>query len=181
MKKALVVMPILAFAALAACRASAPGKIETLMAEQAKKIAIGGKDWKNPVASSATVIDEGRMHFQHHCQICHGNDGHNTGVPFAEKMSPPVADLGDKDVQEYSDGQLKWIVENGIKMTGMPGWKGILEDDEMWKIVHFIRHLPAKGSAGVPAIYKEEEEEHKAMHEKGAPHTHPGETHEHKH
>jgi S-disulfanyl-L-cysteine oxidoreductase SoxD len=153
-----------------------------MMADQAKKVTIGGKDWKNPVSPSPEAVDEGRGHFQHHCQICHGNDGHNTGVPFADKMSPPVADLGDKDVQQYSDGQLKWIVENGIKLTGMPGWKGVLEDDEMWKIVHFIRHLPAKGSAGVPEVFKEEEMEHKEMHEKGAAHTHtPSEAPEHKH
>ena len=98
-------------------------------------------------------MKEGAWHFQHHCQICHGLDGHNSGVPFADKMSPAVADLAEKDVQEYTDGQLKWIIENGIRFTGMPGWKGILDDQEMWHIVHFIRHLPAKGSLGAPAIY----------------------------
>ena len=79
-------------------------------------------------------------------------------------MDPPVADLSVKDVQDYSDGQLKWIIENGIKPSGMPGWKGILEDEEMWNIVHYIRHLPAKGSLGAPPIFKEEEEEHEHMH-----------------
>jgi hypothetical protein len=55
-------------------------------------------------------------------------DGHGTGVPFAGKMSPPVLDLGDNDVQQYKDGQLKWIIENGIRFSGMPGW-GVLEDE----------------------------------------------------
>jgi mono/diheme cytochrome c family protein len=97
---------------------------------------------------------------EHHCQICHGLDGQNTGVPFAEKMSPQVANLAAPDIQKYTDGQLKWIIENGIRLTGMPAWKGILEDDEMWHIVRYIRHLPVKGALGIPSVFKEESEQH---------------------
>ena len=81
-------------------------------------------------------------------------------------MSPPIPSLASSDVQEYKDGQLKWIIENGINPSGMPSWKGILTDDEIWKIVDFMRHLPAKGSMGIPEVYKEEQEKHH--------HTHPG-------
>ena len=176
--------------ALAGCKASGPGKVESALAIEAKKVAIGGKDWTNPVADSPEAQAEGREHFQHHCGICHGLDGHGTGVPFKDKMSPPVVDLAEKDVQDYTDGQLKWIVQNGIRFSGMPGWQNILEDDEMWKIVRFIRHLPAAGSAGIPEIYKEEQEQHEhakgeaaAGHEHGAPgHQHPpAKAPEHKH
>jgi mono/diheme cytochrome c family protein len=121
-------------------------------------------------------VKEGQEHFGHHCGICHGLDGQSTGVPFAAKMQPPVADLSTKDVQDYADGQLKWIIENGIGPSGMPGWKGILTDEEMWNIVHYIRHLPAKGSLGEPAIYKEEAEEHEHAeghhHHDATPHKH---------
>jgi mono/diheme cytochrome c family protein len=55
------------------------------------------------------------------------------------------------------DGQLKWIIENGIRFSGMPGWKGVLEDDEMWSIVRFLRHLPAEGSQGISAVFEESE------------------------
>ncbi|HTK96357.1 MAG TPA: c-type cytochrome [Terriglobales bacterium] len=190
MKRSLAVASLLALAGLAACKAGTPGGIESgVMNEIKQKVTIGGKELKNPVASSPDAIKEGGEHFQHHCQICHGLDGHNTGVPFADKMDPPVADLGSKDVQGYTDGQLKWIIENGIGPSGMPGWKGILEDDEMWKIVHYIRNLPAKGSLGAPAIFKEEEEEHMEMEKGGAKpgakpaghtHTHPAGTPPHK-
>jgi len=162
---------------LAACQANRPGDLETLVAREAKKVALRGKNLKNPVADKAQSIETGREHFQHHCQICHGMDGRNTGVPFAGKMSPPVADLSSKDVQEYSDGQLKVIIENGIRFTGMPSFKDILEENEMWHIVRFIRHLPPAGSAGIPAVYKEEREEHEKMeHESGA-----NKTGEHRH
>lgn len=150
---------------LPACKASRPSSAEDQLASAAKKMTIGGKDLQNPTPDTPATIQTGMEHFQHHCQICHGLDGHNTGVPFAAKMSPAVADLGDNDVQKYTDGQLKWIIENGIRFSGMPGWKGILDDNEMWAMVRFLRHLPAKGSQGIPDIYKETEEEHEHMHD----------------
>ena len=69
---------------------------------------------------------------------------------LAEKMAPPVPDLTSKDVQDSADGQLKWIVDNGINPSGVPTWKGILSDEEMWKVVHYIRHLPPKGQSRDP-------------------------------
>ena len=100
------------------------------------------------------------QHFQHHCQICHGLDGQNTGVPIANRTLPPVADLASPRVQKYTDGQLKWIIDNGLRFSGMPGWKGIVTDDEAWAIVAYIRHLPPKGSLGAPKVFQEAEEEH---------------------
>ena len=194
MKRLLSLGSLLALGALVACSAGKPGEIQSgVMNEIKQNVTIGGKDWKNPIPKSDDAVKEGAEHFQHHCGICHGLDGQNTGVPFADKMDPPIADLASKDVQGYTDGQLKWIIQNGIAPSGMPGWKGILEDDEMWKIVHFIRNLPPKGSLGAPAIFKEEEEEHKAAEHgdmKGMkmdsqkpaakPHTHPAGTPPHK-
>jgi mono/diheme cytochrome c family protein len=56
-------------------------------------------------------------------------------------------------VQQYTDGQLKWVIDNGIFPSGMPASKGILSDDEIWQIVDYIRHLPPKGSLGEPPVY----------------------------
>src|ERR1700692_2588592 len=151
--------------AIAGCRVSKPGAMEGEMAKEVKhKITVGGKGTLNPIAVTPGVLAEGQEHFGHHCGICHGLDGQATGVPFAEKMSPPIPSLSSTDVQEYKDGQLKWIIENGINPSGMPSWKGILDDDEMWKIVNFMRHLPPKGSLGIPEVYKKEQEEHEHMH-----------------
>jgi len=168
--------------AIAGCKAGAPSKAENAVVNEVKhEVTVGGKDVKNPIAYTPDAAKEGGEHFQHHCQICHGLDGQNTGVPFAAKMDPPVADLSSKDVQDYADGQLKWIIENGIKPSGMPGWKGILDDNEMWNIVHYIRHLPAKGSLGAPPIFKEEAEEHEHMHGAAGHDHHDAKPHTHKH
>lgn len=184
MKRATLAISLLATGfALLACKASTPGKIEgSVMREIKQQMTIGGKDGTNPVASTPEAIQDGAEYFQHHCQVCHGLDGHNTGVPFAQTMDPPVPDLGSKEIQEYSDGQLKWVIENGISFSGMPGWKGILSDDEMWKMVLYMRNLPAKGTLPAPGVYRENDQEHLELRpgQPGAapkPHSHaPGAT-----
>jgi hypothetical protein len=80
-------------------------------------------------------------------------DGQNTGVPFADTMSPPIPLLSSREVQSYTDGQLKWVIDYGIAPSGMPASKGILSDDEIWSIVLFIRNLPPEGSLGDPVLY----------------------------
>ena len=170
MKAIAVATAALIVGLLAGCKASGPGSFESAVAKEVKqKITIGGKDWKNPTPDTPESAKAGGGHFQHHCQVCHGLDGHGTGVPFAKKMDPPVPDLSTKDVQDYSDGQLKWIIQNGIGPSGMPGWQGILDDNEMWLVVRYLRHLPPAGSLGAPAVYKEAEEEHEHAEHGAAP------------
>jgi cytochrome c len=155
--KLLLLLPLVAFG----CRVSKPGEAETRVTKEIKhKMTVGGKDVRNPLPATEENIADGREHFGHHCGICHGLDGQASGVPFADKMAPPIPDLTSKDVQDYADGQLKWIIDNGIDPSGMPAWKGNLSDEEQWKVVDFIRHLPSKGSLGIPEVYKEEQEQH---------------------
>jgi len=156
----IVVAALLLIAASITFAAEPPGKFETSLVMKFKYWKIGGKELSNPVPDTPDAVKEGGEHFQHHCQICHGLDGHNTGVPFASKSSPPVPDLASSSIQHYTDGQLKWIVQNGVRFSGMPAWQGILEEDEMWRVVLYLRHLPEKGSLGVPPVYRESEEQH---------------------
>lgn len=143
-----------AVAVLEACRATPPGKWETATMTKIKhSITVGGKDGKNPITETPQHIDDGRIAFSHYCAACHGLDAQNTGVPFADRMAPPVPPLSSPQVQSYTDGQLHWILENGISPSGMPASKGILTDSELWSIVVYIRHLPAAGSLGEPAMY----------------------------
>jgi mono/diheme cytochrome c family protein len=139
---------------LAGCKVSTPGRAETAFMTGVKRnITVGGAKDVNPIPADAENIHAGRMNFSNYCMVCHGLDGQKTGVPFAERMSPPVPDLASSEVQRYSDGQLKWIIDNGIAPSGMPASRGILNDDEIWQIVVFLRHLPAKGSLGEPEVY----------------------------
>lgn len=154
MHRLLMMIAALALAALAGCKADPPGSLETRIVTSAKhRIFVGNKNQKNPLADTPEVRADGKEAFSHFCVVCHGMDGRNTGVPFANRMSPPVPSLASRNVQQYTDGQLKWILDNGIRPSGMPGAKQTLSDDELWSIVVFLRHLPPAGSQGVPDIY----------------------------
>ena len=149
-----VVVVMLVSAFLVGCRATPPGKLETRSVQWAKHhLTVGGRKDSNPLAPTHENIQAGQQAFGVYCVVCHGRDGQNTGVPFADKISPPIPSLAGKDVQSYTDGQLKWIIDNGIFPSGMPASKGILSDEEMWQIVLYIRHLPPAGSLGDPRAY----------------------------
>jgi mono/diheme cytochrome c family protein len=140
--------------ALAGCKANPPGKRETAFMEWTKHgFTVGNKTQKNPLADNAAGIEDGKAAFSHYCAACHGLDGQNTGVPFAERLSPPVPSLAGASVQAYTDGQLKWVIDYGIWPSGMPGSKDTLSDDEIWSIVLYLRHLPPSGSLGEPEMY----------------------------
>jgi mono/diheme cytochrome c family protein len=142
------------FMAARGMKATQPGGVESRVMWQAKhRMFVGNKNEKNPLSPSADVLADGKDAFSHYCVACHGMDGQNTGVPFADKMSPPVPSLESAEVQSYTDGQLKWVIDNGIWPSGMPGSKGTLSDDEIWSIVAYLRHLPPAGSVGEPEMY----------------------------
>lgn len=147
-------MSAVLIAAMAGCKAKPPGKMETATVNFAKHhIFIGNKKERNPLPLSPETLEDGKVAFSHYCVACHGMDGQDTGVPFAGHISPPIPSLASADVQSYTDGQLKWILDNGIWPSGMPGSKGTLSDDELWSIIVYLRHLPPAGSQGAPDMY----------------------------
>jgi mono/diheme cytochrome c family protein len=153
MRRGLSAIYIVVFVGLVGCKAKPPGKIETATVNFAKHKIVGNKKQANPLPISPETLADGKEAFGHYCVACHGMDGQNTGVPFVDHISPPIPSLASAEVQSYSDGQLKWILDNGIWPSGMPGSKGTLSDDELWSIVMYLRHLPSAGSQGVPDMY----------------------------
>lgn len=139
---------------LIGCKVSPPNRLEQRIIEATKHhITVRNKSAKNPIPFTAENLAAGKEAFGHYCTVCHGLDGQGTGVPFANQMSPPLPSLASSGVQKYTDGQLKWIIDNGISPSGMPASRGTLSDDEIWSIVLFLRHLPPAGSLGEPEVY----------------------------
>lgn len=97
----------------------------------------------NPVSATESVLAAGRAHWADHCAICHGNDGRGD-TAIGRGLHPRAPDMRLEATQALSDGELFYIIENGVRFTGMPGWggDGPGRDDETWHLVHFIRHLP---------------------------------------
>ncbi len=96
----------------------------------------------NPVAATEENLRDGRLHFADHCAICHGNDG-SCDTMMGSGLYPKPPDLRLAETQKLSDGELFWIIENGVRFTGMPAFSTRHSSPEdSWKLVLFIRHLP---------------------------------------
>lgn len=123
----------------------APGPAETSVARTMRHLSIPNsvRRLANPLAATPEVVHEGRSHFADHCASCHGNDGRGA-TELGGNLSPRVPDMTRNETQALSDGELFFIIKNGVRLTGMPAWgKETPEDDvESWKLVAFIRHLP---------------------------------------
>ena len=94
---------------------------------------------KNPLPESPVYLAEARSHYADHCAVCHGADG-SGGTKISKGLYPPTPDLAAKRTQDLSDGEIFYIIKEGIRFSGMPGFGG--DDKENWKLVQFMRHLP---------------------------------------
>ena len=118
-----------------------PSAFEALLARHARRIAAppGAKDLKNPLSPTPLNVAEARDHYADHCAVCHANNGGGK-TQINEGLYPPAPDLRQPGTQGLTDGEIFYIIKNGVRFTGMPGWDG--EDEDNWKLVLFIRHLP---------------------------------------
>jgi len=122
-----------------------PTIIERWIAGRARAAAIpaDAKTRANPVPKTAEVIVEARAHWADHCASCHANDG-SGDTPMGKHMYPQAPDMRQAETQSLTDGELFYIIQNGVRLTGMPAWGGSDHDTEdSRKLVDFIRHLPS--------------------------------------
>ena len=112
------------------------------------------KGLHNPVSNTQENFLAAREHFADHCAVCHSNDGSGTS-PVGQNFYPKVPDMRLPRTQNLSDGELFYIIENGVMLTGMPGWSSGTPEGEKasWQLVHFIRRL----SSLTPDDFKEME------------------------
>ena len=120
-----------------------PGALEKRLAGIAldRAVAKRAPDRKNPVAASPETLARALRGYREMCVVCHGAPGVDPSE-IGEGLNPPAPDLTLPRVQARTDGELYWIVSNGIRMTGMPAFGPTHKEEEIWKIVAFLRHLP---------------------------------------
>jgi mono/diheme cytochrome c family protein len=120
-----------------------PSRLEASIARRLRSWAMprAARSTSNPIAANPRVLAEGRAHFADHCASCHGNDGSGR-TEMGKNLYPRAPDMRARQTQELTDGELFYIIENGVRFTGMPGWGAAGRPEESWKLVHFIRHLP---------------------------------------
>jgi mono/diheme cytochrome c family protein len=127
-----------------------PSALERWMARRARSMAAPGnaRNRTNPAENSSEVLAEARAHWADHCAGCHANNG-SGDTEMGKRMYPPAPDMRQAETQQMTDGELYFIIQNGIRMTGMPAWGGggslaakQHDEQDSWKLVRFIRHLP---------------------------------------
>ena len=121
-----------------------PGSVEIAVAERLRALAVPSdySDLTNPVLMNDESVANGMAHFADHCAQCHANDG--KGAEMGKDMFPPTPDLTASATRELGDGTLFYVIEHGVRFTGMPAFgTDTLEGEESsWHLVNFIRHLP---------------------------------------
>ena len=124
-----------------------PTRLEAVLARNARHLAIpsNARLAQNPVLDSPEDLREARLHFADHCAICHANDGSGHSE-IGDGLYPKPPDLRLPQTQNLTDGELFWIIENGVRFTGMPAFSSNGGNhgggQDSWKLVHFLRHLP---------------------------------------
>jgi len=120
-----------------------PTAAERVVARLVRHLAIpaDARAMRNPVPVSDEALAEARAHFADHCAICHDNDGSGQTM-IGQGLYPKPPDLRARETQQLSDGELYWIIENGVRLTGMPAFgTGTPDDLDTWTLVHLIRRL----------------------------------------
>lgn len=123
-----------------------PGPVETRVARAARHWLVprAARGLTNPEPNTADTVKDGMAHWADHCASCHANDG-SGDTAMGRGLYPKAPDMRAPDTQRLSDGELFALIEHGVKLTGMPAWATGEPEGERatWRLVHFIRHLPA--------------------------------------
>ena len=134
-----------------------PSAIETFAALTARKLAVPSNYSRlhNPFPASPETIQAGMEHFADHCATCHANDGSGDTL-FGKGLYPKPPDMRKAETQNKSDGELYYIIENGVRLSGMPafGEHPGTDDADTWHLVTFIRHLPQITTEELEAMNK---------------------------
>lgn len=125
-----------------------PSQGETTLANAAKDVVIpfeGGKK-QNPLPATDEIVSQGREVFLGSCAQCHGANGRGD-TEIGQDMVPHAVDLTSSHVQHWSDAELLWIIQNGVRFTGMPAWRSRISENDTWKLTRFIHDLPRLNAA----------------------------------
>jgi predicted CXXCH cytochrome family protein len=121
-----------------------PSRLEISVARLARHWSVPASAilQKNPLRPTAENLQQGRDLFLARCAGCHGHDA--AGItPVGRSLYPRATDLRSSETQALTDGELRYIIDNGVQLTGMPAWNDPQEtaSGANWKLVLFIRSL----------------------------------------
>lgn len=96
----------------------------------------------NPVPPTDANLIEGVKLYGDHCALCHGGAaGDASASPVAKGEYPRPPQLATDGVEDDPEGVTFWKLQHGIRLTGMPSWRGALTDQQMWILALFLKHM----------------------------------------
>jgi mono/diheme cytochrome c family protein len=136
----------LGYVSITGLRASdTPSSLEEGMARRLRRFAVPRAEARriNPIAPSEAGLAEGLAHYADHCASCHAVDG-SGNTELGRGLFPKAPDMRQSATQSLTDGELFYVIEHGIRFTGMPAWSIGTPAGEAasWQLVHAIRQLP---------------------------------------
>ena len=121
-----------------------PGPIERWAAGTSLRATLAREAPKtpNPVATTDANLITGINLFGEHCAICHGTaQGDAAASAVAKGLNPSPPQLATDGVEDDPEGYTFWKVKHGIRWTGMPAWNGVLNDQQIWTLALFLKHM----------------------------------------
>jgi mono/diheme cytochrome c family protein len=119
----------------------APSKLEASLAGRAMDASVARAAPKvaNPVTADEANLVAGARLYRDHCTLCHGDPAHPKS-PLADSLNPPPPQFTN-DMADMPENQNFYILEHGIRWTAMPGWKNVLDEQQIWQTVTFLSHM----------------------------------------
>jgi thiosulfate dehydrogenase len=118
-----------------------PGSLETKLAMPALDASVDrlAPDVKNPIQLTGENLLAGMKIYQANCAGCHGDISHPHSA-FGDSFYPRAPQFAE-DAPDMPENQNFYIIQHGVRLSGMPGWKTSLKESEMWQVTTFLSHM----------------------------------------
>jgi mono/diheme cytochrome c family protein len=118
-----------------------PSHLEAAIAGHAMDASVRRAATKltNPVTADEANLLAGARLYCEHCALCHGDPAHPK-APLSDSLNPPAPQFMD-DKADMPENQNFFILQHGIRWTAMPGWKNVLNEQQLWQLVTFLSHM----------------------------------------
>lgn len=116
-------------------------------------ISASARQLKSPVAETSENLESGRSLFLQRCSACHGETG-NAQTEFSAAMPTKPADLKATPVATLTEGEIYTTINDGFKTSGMPGFKGRISDEAIWKLALYVKKLSRESTSNQTATAK---------------------------
>ncbi|MGH6678121.1 MAG: c-type cytochrome, partial [Bradyrhizobium sp.] len=123
---------------------SKPGGFETWAAGTSLRATLQKESPRqaNPVTLTDDNLNAGIQLYAKHCAVCHGTAaGDSSASQIAKGENPGPPQLAAHGVEDDPEGWTFWKVKHGIRWSGMPAWKDVLNDRQIWTLALFLKHM----------------------------------------